>query len=378
MYTRKPYTLDRTVRLFLNIATLVIVVLLVRYLKDVLLPFFVAALIAYIFEPFVQFNRRLLHLKGRIVAIFVTLFEMITFVAIACYFVVPMIVSEVNSMGKMLSAYASSELNLPYLPAQIHDFVVRNVNLRQVSHMLSTFDWTETIKQTLSTAWDVLAGSVTFLISAASWCIVLLYVIFIMVDYDRLGRLWRNLVPPRYRKNVFKVLNDIKTSMNLYFRGQALIAFLVGVLFAIGFSIIGMPMAIVFGLFIGMLNMVPYLQLVSLVPAVVLCFVASVSGGVPFWPMMGKCIAVYCIVQAIQDLVLTPKIMGKTMGLNPALILLSLSVWGSLLGLLGLIIALPLTTLLLAYYNEYVIDRGRRHEAHILEDVESFPDGEDL
>lgn len=378
MYTRKPYTLDRTVRLFLNIATLVIVVLLVRYLKDVLLPFFVAALIAYIFEPFVQFNRRLLHLRGRIVAIFVTLFEMMTFIAIACYFVVPMIVSEVNSMGKMLSAYASSELNLPYLPAQIHDFVVRNVNLRQVSHMLSTFDWTETIKQTLSTAWDVLAGSVTFLISAASWCIVLLYVIFIMVDYDRLGRLWRNLVPPRYRKNVFKVLNDIKTSMNLYFRGQALIAFLVGVLFAVGFSIIEMPMAIIFGLFIGVLNMVPYLQLVSLVPAVVLCFVASVSGGVPFWPMMGKCIAVYCVVQAIQDLVLTPKIMGKTMGLNPALILLSLSVWGSLLGLLGLIVALPLTTLLLAYYNEYVIDRGHRHEAHTLEDVESFPDGDDL
>lgn len=378
MYTRKPYTLDRTVRLFLNIATLVIVVLLVRYLKDVLLPFFVAALIAYIFEPFVQFNRRLLHLKGRIVAIFVTLFEMMTFVAIACYFVVPMIVSEVNTMGKMLSAYASSELNLPYLPAQIHDFVVRNVNLRQVSHMLSTFDWTETIKQTLSTVWDVLAGSVTFLISAASWCIVLLYVIFIMVDYERLGRLWRNLVPPRYRKNVFKVLNDIKTSMNLYFRGQALIAFLVGVLFAIGFSIIEMPMAIIFGLFIGVLNMVPYLQLISLVPAVVLCFVASVSGGVAFWPMMGKCIAVYCIVQAIQDLVLTPKIMGKTMGLNPALILLSLSVWGSLLGLLGLIIALPLTTLFLAYYNEYVIDRGNRHEARILEDVESFPDGDDL
>lgn len=378
MYTRKPYTLDRTVRLFLNIATLVFVVLLVRYLKDVLLPFFVAALIAYIFEPFVQFNRRLLHLKGRLVAIFVTLFEMITFVAIACYFLVPMIVSEVNSMGKMLSAYASSELNLPYLPAQIHDFVVRNVNLRQVSHMLSTFDWTETIKQTLSTVWDVLAGSVTFLISAASWCIVLLYVIFIMVDYERLGRLWRNLVPPRYRKNVFKVLNDIKTSMNLYFRGQALIAFLVGVLFAIGFSIIEMPMAIIFGLFIGVLNMVPYLQLISLVPAVVLCFVASVSGGVAFWPMMGKCIAVYCIVQAIQDLILTPKIMGKTMGLNPALILLSLSVWGSLLGLLGLIIALPLTTLFLAYYNEYVIDRGNRHEARILEDVESFPDDDEL
>lgn len=378
MYTRKPYTLDRTVRLFLNIATLVIVVLLVRYLKDVLLPFFRGGAHCLYLRAFRPVQQAPPSSQGTHSGYFCHTVRNDHLCGDRCYFVVPMIVSEVNSMGKMLSAYASSELNLPYLPAQIHDFVVRNVNLRQVSHMLSTFDWTETIKQTLSTAWDVLAGSVTFIISAASWCIVLLYVIFIMVDYDRLGRLWRNLVPPRYRKNVFKVLNDIKTSMNLYFRGQALIAFLVGVLFAIGFSIIGMPMAIVFGLFIGMLNMVPYLQLVSLVPAVVLCFVASVSGGVPFWPMMGKCIAVYCVVQAIQDLVLTPKIMGKTMGLNPALILLSLSVWGSLLGLLGLIIALPLTTLLLAYYNEYVIDRGHRHEAHILEDVESFPDGDDL
>jgi predicted PurR-regulated permease PerM len=64
--------------------------------------------------------------------------------------------------------------------------------------------------------------------------------------------------------------------------------------------------------------------------------------------------AVYIIVQAIQDLFLTPKIMGKYMGLNPAIILLSLSIWGSLLGLVGLIIALPLTTLLIAYYNRYI------------------------
>ena len=67
--------------------------------------------------------------------------------------------------------------------------------------------------------------------------------------------------------------------------------------------------------------------------------------------------AVYIIVQAIQDLILTPKIMGKAMGLNPAIILLSLSVWGTLLGMLGLIIALPLTTLLLSYYNHYIIER---------------------
>jgi predicted PurR-regulated permease PerM len=81
----------------------------------------------------------------------------------------------------------------------------------------------------------------------------------------------------------------------------------------------------------------------------------SVSTGGSFWGMFWACMAVYAIVQIIQDGFLVPKIMGKSMGLNPAIILLSLSVWGTLLGFLGLIIALPLTSLLLAYYNEYVI-----------------------
>ena len=71
--------------------------------------------------------------------------------------------------------------------------------------------------------------------------------------------------------------------------------------------------------------------------------------------------AVYIVVQAIQDLYLTPKIMGKYMGLNPAIILLSLSIWGTLLGFIGLIIALPLTTLVLSYYNRYVIEIDKEY-----------------
>ncbi|MDE7408357.1 MAG: AI-2E family transporter, partial [Muribaculaceae bacterium] len=80
---------------------------------------------------------------------------------------------------------------------------------------------------------------------------------------------------------------------------------------------------------------------------------------------------VYIVVQAIQDLVLTPKIMGKAMGLNPAIILLSLSVWGSLLGLLGMILALPMTTLLLSYYERYVINGS---DAETVEKMTELPD----
>ncbi|MDE5840995.1 MAG: AI-2E family transporter, partial [Muribaculaceae bacterium] len=85
-----------------------------------------------------------------------------------------------------------------------------------------------------------------------------------------------------------------------------------------------------------------------------------------FW----ECMGVYVVVQCIQDLILTPKIMGKAMGLNPAVILLSLSIWGSLLGFLGMIIALPLTTLILSYYDLYVVRRSRGLEDSSPEDTE--------
>ena len=89
----------------------------------------------------------------------------------------------------------------------------------------------------------------------------------------------------------------------------------------------------------------------------IVCFINSLGGTVGFFPELGKCLLVYVVSQCICDYVLTPKIMGKALGLNPAIILLSLSVWGTLLGLIGMIIALPLTTLLLSYYEQYVINR---------------------
>ena len=151
------------------------------------------------------------------------------------------------------------------------------------------------------------------------------------------------------------IVQDVKTGMNSYFRGQALIALCVGILFSIGFLIIDFPMAIGLGLFIGLLNLVPYLQTVGFVPTLLLAFIKSQETGQSFWIVTACALAVFAVVQAIQDMILTPRIMGRAMGLKPAVILLSLSVWGSLLGFIGLIIALPLTTLLLSYYRRFVL-----------------------
>ena len=134
-------------------------------------------------------------------------------------------------------------------------------------------------------------------------------------------------------------------------------AFCVGVLFSIGFLIIDFPMAVGLGMFIGLLNMVPYLQIAGLIPTILLAIVKAADTGQSFWIVLLMALAVFAVVQIIQDTFLTPKIMGKVTGLNSAIILLSLSIWGSLLGMLGMIIALPMTTLLLTYYQKYVIKK---------------------
>lgn len=359
--TRQPYTFDRVMRIIFTVCGLLAALYLVNVLKGVLLPFLVACLIAYTLEPVVGWNARLLHVRRRFLPVILTLVETIAIVAIALFFLIPYTTGEVTRMTHLLSRYAETHITIPYLPDQVHDFLRQNLHLNDVSKFLQNHDWEATLKGAVSTTWGFLSSGVNFIVGLLSWCIVFLYVLFIMIDYEKLMLSFRQLIPNRHRGRVLGVFRDVRNAMNSYFRGQALIAFIVGVLFAIGFYIVGLPLAILLGLFIGVLNMVPYMQLLSLPITTILCLVASVETGTDFWPIFWESMAVYVVVQCFQDLFLTPKIMGKAMGLNPAIILLSLSVWGCLLGFLGLIIALPLTTLVLSYYDRYVVQPYVRH-----------------
>jgi len=161
------------------------------------------------------------------------------------------------------------------------------------------------------------------------------------------------------------MLSDVEQGMNGYFRGQSVIALCVGIMFAIGFAIIDFPLAIPLGLFIGFLNLVPYLQTIGFIPTIMLALLKSFETGQSFWSIFLAALVVFAVVQAIQDWILTPRIMGHVMGLNGAVILLSLSVWGTLLGLIGLIIALPLTTLIFSYYKRYVLKEQEEEEGQL-------------
>lgn len=348
------YTFNKVMHGVVAIVVLLAGFFLVRYLSSVLLPFLVAWLAAYMLNPIVEFFRRLFRLKGRALPVIVVLLLTAGVLVGMSFLLVPMIMSEVRSGSDLIVAFWEEDETQAF---------VNNV-VREVGHYFRHHDITkmltvENVESVLSKlvpgfmgivegVWEVVAAVAVLMIT-------LLYLIFIMLDYDRINEGFRGLVPNRYRTVVYGIIDDVEHGMNSYFRGQALVAATVGVLFAIGFSIVGLPLGVTVGLFIGLLNMVPYLQTLGIVPVALLALLYSFKFSTPFWIIALECAAVFLIVQAIQDLVLVPRIMGRAMGLKPAIILLSLSVWGALLGLVGMIIALPLTTLMISYYKRYFV-----------------------
>lgn len=355
MTERQPYTFDRVIRILFGAVFVVGLFYLIYILRGALLPFLVAWIVAYMLNPLVVYNKRVFKLKGRVIAIALTFLEVLVTLALLTVLVLPSIIDEIGVMRRLLSDYVYHSSNIPFVPQAVHDFIRQNVDFTQLSTLLSREQWLSVIEESFSGAWGFITGSVGEIINIVSWLIVLLYIVFILLDYDKILVGFQRMIPQRYRPTVVSIVSDIEVSMNRYFRGQALVAGLVGILFCIGFLIVGLPLAIVLGLFIGVLNMVPYLQLVGLIPTVLLCLVSASETGTNFWLLFGACILVFIVVQLIEDIFIVPRVMGKVTGLNPAIILLSLSIWGTLLGFVGMIIALPLTTLCLSYYERYVI-----------------------
>lgn len=352
---RKKYDLDRTVRLVLTCASIGLGVFLVNYLSGILLPFVVGCVLAYMLEPAVRFFMRVFHLKNRMFPALLTMMLFFGALFLACWFLIPSVIDDFANMGKMLGKYIKHEVSASNMPDWLLQFVNEYLSADKLEAMFSKEQIFDFFKSVMSGTVSVVGSTIQFVMAVASWLVALLYMFFVLLDYDVIGRGFKACVPRPYRHTVFRIFNDVTGTMSRYFRGQALVSLCVGIIFAIEFSIIGLPMAIVFGLTIGVMNMVPYLQLISIPFAAFLCVVQSVATGAPLWPLFGWTFAAYCICQLIQDLVLIPTIMRSQMGLRPAIVFLALALWSYVLGFIGLIIALPLTSLLISYYNEFIL-----------------------
>jgi predicted PurR-regulated permease PerM len=437
----KRYTFDRVVRMVLSAVTIAIVILLLRYLSDVLLPFAAAVVLAYLLNPLV--NLFATRTKRRGLAVLITIGGLallgmaVTFVAIALVSwqaeqfgrqidtlradllaairittqpvesspvpqaVPPFAPVDAVSGEDGLAASATAEpAAAEAAPAEKSDSGLaelvegweilragegtrsqriaafrRHIEgtgagyvVQQLADYVQSEDFKNlaltTAKRVVSGGWTVGTFLLNLALGAVGLIIIFIYLVFLLLDYPEYARRWKSFLPPAYSDNIVEFLEEFDIAMRRYFRGQALVAMLTGVLFCVGFTIIGLPMAIPLGLLLGVLNMVPYLQAVGLVPAAVLALMKSLEGGHSLaWTLLSIAI-VFLVVQIIQDTLITPRVMGKATGLRPVAILLGVFVWGKLLGFLGLLLAIPLTCLGIAYYRRLVL-RQSREESQI-------------
>lgn len=350
-HTRHKYwTSDRIMTLIIALAIGIGLILLIRYLSNVLLPFFVACFIAYILQPLVDFNRRITRTKGRVLASLLTVVDVTAIIVLLCYIFVPSIIREVNTLGDILHDVGTGRRPMSPVYSAIVNFIDRYFDPDNIRRYLNGAH----IEEIISKGSSLIEESLDIILEFLGWLLTLIYVIFILIDYPQISRGFKLIIPHKYRRDLMPVVHDVADNMNRYFRGQGMVALCAMVFYCTGFSIVGLPLAIPMGLLVGILYMIPYFQYVTVIPVAAICLVYSMGGTVEFWPMLGKCGLVYVISQCVCDYIITPHVMGREMGLNPAIILLSLSVWGSLLGIIGMIIALPVTALIMTYYDRYI------------------------
>lgn len=344
------WNIDRIMSLILWIAGATLLVLLIRYLSDVLLPFFVACFIAYLLQPLVRFNQRWTHTRGRTLASLLSLLEVTAAIMLLVIIFLPSVTRETDMLGTILKNVTEGRQPLPESVKPVVAFVDKYVNPHEIKAFLDSLH----VDSLLNKGTSLLQESIEVIMQVLAWLLTIIYVIFILIDYPQIVNGFKLIFPHKYRDRALTVVREVQTNMDHYFRGQGLVALCATVFYCVGFSIVGLPLAIPMGVLVGILYMIPYFQYVTLIPVAAICLIYSLGGSVEFLPLLGKCGLVYVFSQCICDYIITPHILGKEMGMNPAVILLSLSVWGSLLGIIGMIIALPTSALIMTYYERYI------------------------
>ena len=373
---RKLWTLDRIMRLLIIVVGAGIVLWVLHYLSGVLAPFFAAFLVAYIFDPLVCKIQN--KVKHRIVAVLIVLLGMATIITGAMWIFVPMVVGEVRHLGELIPKLFSDstwiERLSAFVPTDLWQTVRSMISWDQVAVAMRSLDFWNAVQSAASKilpgAWGVLSKTSSLFVWLSGIVVIFMYLVFIMLDMPKLRKGIKNLFPRRYKEGASDFAKEMDRFMGNYFRAQSLVALIVGVLYAVAFGIIGLPMGVAFGLFSGALDMIPYLQLTTIPLALLLAVVYALDTGMPFWEVAVIVASVYLVVQLIQDFFLVPKIVGSSMDLPPVGILLSLSIWGKLLGFLGLIVAIPFTCLCLVYLEKI----QRKADSMVDSEVEPPPE----
>nr|WP_240515398.1 AI-2E family transporter [Fictibacillus aquaticus] len=301
---------------------------LLTALKNVLIPFVLAALITYLLHPVVEW----LHNKGlpRFLAILIIYVLFFGGTGWALVKGIPHVLAQLKQLMKNLPGIAGLYKNM----------------LMEVDHHTSRLPYAmhERIDDTISNmenkAQESLAGAILSVRHLVDYFFVFLVtpflVFYFLNDIEKIKKgLWY-ITPKRWRGEGGSLLHDINLSLGGYIRGQVLVGVILGAAATIALWIMGMPYPVLLGLFIAVTDVIPYFgPIIGAVPVLFLAFTVS-------WKMLWIAAAIMLVLQFIEGNILGPLIVGKNVHIHPALIIFALLLGGELGGIVGMITAVPL------------------------------------
>jgi predicted PurR-regulated permease PerM len=326
-------------RRVMTVAGVLAVVSVGYLLRGVLLPLFFAFLLAYALDPFVD---RLEEIKvPRTAGALIVMVGILAFLVTVTIYAIPMFVDEVRSAAADLPAqmrglearaepwlYSSFKIKLPHTMSDV---------LKTVEEKLQG-----ELPGTLNTAALALFGTLSYVAVALSALIVPVFALYLLIDFDTIVAKVGDLVPRRWHRSVASVAREVHKTLGSYIRGQVTANIVLGALYATGLRLVGIRLAVPIGVMTGMLAFVPYLGFS-------LGLALAIAMALLDWQGIGTLLGVVSVmgcVQLLDGLVITPRIVGRSVGLAPLEVLLTMMAAASLFGFFGVLLAVPLGAVL--------------------------------
>jgi len=336
-----------------SVAGLSLLVLLVYFIRDVSTPFLVSLILAYAFDPAVDWFEE----KGlsRVFGIAIVFTVIAGFFVFTIAFLIPLIFSELSALALKLPGYW--EVLTERTRTLLNDERLANMLAQLRENHPNLFEdmsgrFSEVLSKILEPLYLFAKGAFSSLLGLVLRIIELVlipvFTFYLLKDIDAIKRWFADLIPPARNQTPLRLLGEVDRVLSSFLRGQLTVCIILAVLYSTGLSVIGVPAGLVIGLLAGLANIVPYLGvIIGAVPALALTLMEYG----PDWQILAV-IGVFALVQALEGNQITPRIVGKSVGLNPVGVLLAVLAGGRYFGMVGIILAVPVTAALKVFARE--------------------------
>jgi len=324
-----------------------------QFLSDVLIPFALATVVVLLLEPIINWlQKHNISRKWAVVSIvfiaFIIFATILTLVSIQLIDFVSKLPSLIGDFGSSITEFRSSQAEL----IQTGLDRIRSANI----------DWKSVLASTGSSITGIFGSLLSKIGFIISFIVLPLYIFYLLLEGDNIKKNWKNYLPlPKkspIRTETEFILSAITGYVIAFFRGQVVVSFAAGAIVSVGLLIIGLNYGLLLGVALAIFGIIPYVGFVlTLIPAIIIAFIQS-DGQISYVALTA---AIFILTNMFSDYYLSPKIMGKKTGLHPLVILLSILIWGKLLGgILGVLLAVPLTATLFVLIDRYTSNKKQQ------------------